>query len=178
MDLQRVPALGPTITALVYADAEQLIGVDQTLPLERAMIDSILFGASMIDSVADLLFQLYERLGLLLYRHSHDDDLGKSPFFSRIASIAICREFGGVEPERHPGIPKACRCYQRDAKPSVESPVSRSGRDVQLHSGQSSPAGYIPRMLRPAMGICTGATYSSAVWATASCGPPFMTSAI
>jgi hypothetical protein len=62
------------LIALVYADAEQFIGVDETLSLETALLDSFRLGVPTPESVADVLFALYERLGLLLYRHSFTDD--------------------------------------------------------------------------------------------------------
>lgn len=74
MDLEAKRDEQGQLIALVYVDAQQLIGVDQTMTLEAAMLDAIRFGEPMIESVADLLFHLYERLGLLLYRHSFDDD--------------------------------------------------------------------------------------------------------
>jgi hypothetical protein len=60
--------------ALLYTDAEQLIGVDQTILLESAFLESVRLGVPTPQSVADVLFQQYERLGLLFYRHSYDDD--------------------------------------------------------------------------------------------------------
>ncbi|MGL5096080.1 MAG: hypothetical protein ACRDD1_10855, partial [Planctomycetia bacterium] len=64
------------LAALMYADAEQLIGVDQTVTLEAAAIDAVLYGAPTVESVADVLFQIYTRLGLLLYSHGWNDDPG------------------------------------------------------------------------------------------------------
>jgi hypothetical protein len=58
------------IEGLVYADAQQFIGVDQTLTLEAAMLDAARVGFPSPQSVGDLLFQLYERLGVVLYRYS------------------------------------------------------------------------------------------------------------
>ena len=60
-----------SLIALVYTDAQQLIGVDETLSLESALLDSARLGVPTPESVADSLFQLYERLGLLLYRTSY-----------------------------------------------------------------------------------------------------------
>jgi hypothetical protein len=62
------------LIALIYADADQIIGVDQTLSLEQAMLDCVRFGVPTPQSIADCLFLLYERLGLLLYRNSYTDD--------------------------------------------------------------------------------------------------------
>ena len=59
-----------TLLGLVYTDAQQLIGVDETLPLESALLDSARLGVPTPESVADSLFHLYERLGLLMYRTS------------------------------------------------------------------------------------------------------------
>ena len=73
MDLEPLRDAQGILTALVYADAEQLIGVDQTLSLEAAMQDAIRLGEPTLESVADVLFQMYERLGLLLYKHSFVD---------------------------------------------------------------------------------------------------------
>ncbi|TWT63738.1 tetratricopeptide repeat-containing protein [Rubinisphaera italica] len=73
MDLQRHPAEGE-LTALVYSDAEQLIGVDETLPLETAMLKAVCYGEPHVTSISTLMFQLYMRLGTLLYRHSYEDD--------------------------------------------------------------------------------------------------------
>jgi len=64
---------GKRLIALVYADAEQFIGVDQTLSLEAALLESTRLGVPTAESVADVLFYLYERLGLLLYSHSYTD---------------------------------------------------------------------------------------------------------
>ena len=63
------------LIALIYADADQIIGVDETLSLEQAMLDCVRFGVPTPESIADCLFMLYERLGLLLYRNSYTDDL-------------------------------------------------------------------------------------------------------
>ena len=149
MDLHRTPATGDTITALVYADAEQLIGVDQTLTLERAMIDSILFGAPTVESVAELLFQLYERLGLLLYRHSDDENLADEPLFEphrldrrMVENLAAWDRQGSL-------------AYLRRVNANTETqdaPWNRQFRDpaamFRYIIRQASPAGYVPRMLR------------------------------
>src|SRR5262245_22842437 len=50
---------------LVYADAQQFIGVDQTLTLESALLDAARVGFPTPESVGELLFQLYERLGVV-----------------------------------------------------------------------------------------------------------------
>lgn len=61
------------LEGLVYDDAQQFIGVDQTLPLEAAMLDAARVGFPSPASVGDLLFQLYERLGVVLYRYATGD---------------------------------------------------------------------------------------------------------
>jgi hypothetical protein len=62
------------LVALIYEDAEQFIGVDQTLSLEAALLDGTRLGVPTPQSAADVLFQLYERLGLILYRNCYADD--------------------------------------------------------------------------------------------------------
>ena len=59
-----------TIEGLVYADAQQFIGVDQTLTLEAALLDACRVGFPTPESVADVLFHLYERLGVVMYRYA------------------------------------------------------------------------------------------------------------
>jgi len=70
---RRLSPDGP-IAGLVYTDAQQLIGVDETLSLETALLDAALLGVPTPASAADALFQLYERLGLLMYRASYVED--------------------------------------------------------------------------------------------------------
>jgi hypothetical protein len=55
---------------LVYDDAQQFIGVDATLPLEDVMLEYARTGSPRHDSVAEVLFHLYERLGIVLYKYS------------------------------------------------------------------------------------------------------------
>lgn len=70
---RRETANGPLI-GLIYTDAQQLIGVDETLSLESALLDAARLGVPTPESVADALFQLYERLWLLMYRTSYVED--------------------------------------------------------------------------------------------------------
>jgi hypothetical protein len=76
LEPRKHPETGELI-ALVYADAEQFIGVDQTLSLEAALLECTRLGVPAPESVADVLFYLYERLGLLLYRNAYTDDPNK-----------------------------------------------------------------------------------------------------
>jgi hypothetical protein len=69
---------GGELVSLVYDDAQQAIGVDQTVALEDAMLDAVLFGNPSVASVRQVLFAVYERLGQLLYRVSYDDR-GREP---------------------------------------------------------------------------------------------------
>ena len=88
MGLRREPAEGDPIAALVYDDAQQLIGVDRTLTLEEAALNAVQLGSPAVESVADLLDGVYERLALLLYRCSGeaprpDGDGFTAAFFDR-----------------------------------------------------------------------------------------------
>lgn len=65
---------GSDLIALIYEDAQQMIGVEQTVPLEDALLACVRVGEPTTQSLASLLFELYERLGRLLYSHSFDDD--------------------------------------------------------------------------------------------------------
>src|SRR5262245_34083878 len=53
--------------SLVYGAAQQLIGVENTATLESAALQSVCFGVPTVPSVREVLVQLYERLGHLLY---------------------------------------------------------------------------------------------------------------
>ncbi len=59
--------------ALIYGDANQLIGVSQTCSLEEAMLDAVRFGQPTIASIRDVLVQLYERAGHLFYHIGAED---------------------------------------------------------------------------------------------------------
>jgi hypothetical protein len=62
------------LVALVYDDAQQFIGLERTPSLEAALLDAVRFGVPTPASVADVLFSIYERLDLLLYRNSTVED--------------------------------------------------------------------------------------------------------
>lgn len=65
---------GNDLIALIYEDAQQMIGVEQTVPLEDALLACVRVGEPTPQAVAHLLFEMYERLGRLLYSHSFDDN--------------------------------------------------------------------------------------------------------
>ncbi len=67
------------VFALVYGDAQQFIGVSRTCSLEEAILDAVQSGSPSILSVRVALFQLFERLGQLLYATSYDDPPGVEP---------------------------------------------------------------------------------------------------
>jgi hypothetical protein len=149
MPLQRVPEAGDTPLALVYQDAQQLIGVDETLTLERAMLDAVRLGEPDIRSVADALFQLYERLGLLLYRHSVEADLATETNFTPQMLDRKLKE--NLEAwEKPTGQPMAHRIAVNQI--TLEAPLRNHYRDpAELFSfilKQENPGEYIPRMLR------------------------------
>lgn len=82
------------IEGLVYADAQQFIGVDQTLPLEAAMLDAARVGFPTPSSVGDLLFHLYERLGVVLYRYSAGDPPPQPRKGMTLAELGLDRHLG------------------------------------------------------------------------------------
>ena len=59
--------------ALIYGDAQQLIGVPQTCTLEQAMLNAVLYGRPTVTSVREVLVQLYERAGHLFYHVGRED---------------------------------------------------------------------------------------------------------
>lgn len=148
MDLRRVPDAGP-VQALVYADAQQFIGVDQTVPLEAAVLAAVRFGGPRIESVAGVLFQVYERLGLLLYRHAADFNTSDETFFS--PHCLDPRLLTNLDAwDRPTGLP-----YMRRVAANTQAqdhPLNRQFRDPVymfrhiLRHPQS--AAFIPRMLR------------------------------
>lgn len=142
------------LIALAYADAEQLIGVDQTMNLETAMLEAVRLGVPTIESVADLIFQLYQRLGLLLYRHSFNDappasveEPNEQGLFTRIDS----HWFDNLEAwEKNPGEAFSLRSSiptQLD-----NSPLEKHFRDpaymLRYVSQYTEPWQFIPQMLR------------------------------
>lgn len=62
------------LDALIYEDAEQFLGVEETTTLEDAFLRSVLVGSPTPVSVANVISQLYERVGHLLYNASYVDD--------------------------------------------------------------------------------------------------------
>ena len=61
------------LISILYGDAQQFIGVEQTVPLEQAMLDTVLYGNPSLTSIHQVIFALYERLGRLLYGTSYDE---------------------------------------------------------------------------------------------------------
>lgn len=58
---------GQPRVVLVYQDAQQHIGTDETIWLETAVLRSVQFGAPSTQSVIDSLRELYSQLGRVLY---------------------------------------------------------------------------------------------------------------
>jgi hypothetical protein len=61
---------GTKIVGLVYGDAQQFLGVPTTTSLESAVLGAVAHGAPSPSSVAQVLRQLFERIGFLLYPNS------------------------------------------------------------------------------------------------------------
>ena len=68
------------LMCLVYGDAQQLIGVSETLTLESAALDAVRLGVPTLASVREVLVQLYERIGHLLYEGGEEDDPERADF--------------------------------------------------------------------------------------------------
>jgi len=67
MMLKRGPDRNGQAISLIYSDAEEAIGIPNTVPLEEAVLDSVLYGNPTVASVRNVLVQLFVRLGLHLY---------------------------------------------------------------------------------------------------------------
>jgi hypothetical protein len=68
------------LMCLVYGDAQQFIGVSETLTLESAALDAVHLGVPTLASVREVLVQLFERIGYLLYEGSDEDDPERADF--------------------------------------------------------------------------------------------------
>lgn len=64
----KLPAEGePRWMSLIYGDAQQFIGVERTVNLEEAFLNSICYGNPSLESIDFVLVERLERLGHLLY---------------------------------------------------------------------------------------------------------------
>jgi hypothetical protein len=70
----------PTLMSLVYGDAQQFIGVENTTTFESAALQSIRFGFPSTRSVGFTIMELFERIGHLLYVQSCVDDPSRDNF--------------------------------------------------------------------------------------------------
>ena len=64
----------PSLASVYYGDAQQLIGVEQVVTFEEAAIKCVLTGLPTIESVLQVIDEIYERMGHLLYSQSFVDD--------------------------------------------------------------------------------------------------------
>lgn len=157
------------LEGLVYADAQQFIGVDQTLPLESAMLDAARVGFPTPASVGDLLFQLYERLGVVLYRYSAGDPPPPPEPGRSLADLNLDRHLGrnldqwNPRPAPDAGPAPVSRdqfrarlAFETRAYASMYADDSERFRDpvdffraVENHIGRGgAPADFVPILLR------------------------------
>lgn len=68
MALEPVRETDGTLVGLVYQDAQQFVGVDRTASLEQAFLESVLHGAPTSESLANVLTEMFARVGHLLYQ--------------------------------------------------------------------------------------------------------------
>ncbi len=78
---------GKTWMSLVYGDAQQFIGVEDTVPLEEAFLATVRHGNPAVQSMGFVLVELLERLGHLFYATSFVDDPGEPGYVFRIPRL-------------------------------------------------------------------------------------------
>jgi hypothetical protein len=64
----------PALMSIVYGDAHQFLGVAVTSPFETAALETVRSGFPRLDSVCNVLVELFERIGFLLYSQAFVDD--------------------------------------------------------------------------------------------------------
>ncbi len=81
--------------ALLYGAAHQLIGVESITTFEEAALTSVLHGWPMLESIGVVLWELYERLGHLLYYVQFEYDPAKE--YARDRRNRYVLEIGHLE---------------------------------------------------------------------------------
>lgn len=121
----------PRLISLVYGDAQQFIGVERTVPLEEAVLQSVRFGIPTVQSIAFVLVELFERIGHLLYATSFVDDPATEDYVFRI-----------------PGVPRGLNVWKTD---SLCQSV-RTDTNVLVNHGVSQfldPVDYFEKWILP-----------------------------
>jgi hypothetical protein len=158
---------GDHLLGLVYADAQQFLGVRAT-SLEDAFLGAVCHGTPSPASLADVFAQLYERVGHLLYQVSFVHDPGAPGFVLDVPHLetslaawsrtdgepARVRQYVNIwaAPDRgafrDPVDYLECVCqgvpWQGDPIEEEEGPVHQPA--CQL--GDPEPGDLVPRMLR------------------------------
>jgi hypothetical protein len=83
----RNPADDSRTVCLVYGDAQQFIGVDRTVYLEDAFLNSVRYGNPSTQSVGHVFAELLERLGHLLYATSYVEDPAADGYILRMPNL-------------------------------------------------------------------------------------------
>lgn len=110
MTLEQVRDETGVLRALLYQDAQQFIGVEKTLLLEEAFVLGVRDGSPSAESLANVLTELFARVGHLLYQASRPVDAraileeriqqnfcrweqpGDPNAVRRIVNVALCNE--------------------------------------------------------------------------------------
>lgn len=158
---------GDCLVGLVYADAQQFLGVPAT-SLEDAFLNAVRHGTPSPASLADVFAQLYERIGHLLYGTWSVADPAEGDFVLDVPHLqrslaawtetesepARVRQYvntWAVHERNHFRDPVDYLDFVRAWVPWRGDPPGGSAGPVQRPERQESgpaPAGLVPRMLR------------------------------
>ncbi|MBI1917937.1 MAG: NUDIX domain-containing protein [Planctomycetes bacterium] len=158
---------GDRLLGLVYADAQQFLGVPAT-SLEDAFLGAVCHGTPSPASLADVFAQLYERVGHLLYQTSYPDNPDDPAFVLDVPRLqtslaawtrpdgepARVRQYVNIwaAPDRgafrDPVDYLDCVCqgvpWRGDATEDGEGEIHQPAH----HPGDPEPGDLVPRMLR------------------------------
>jgi hypothetical protein len=131
--VEEAPPDGAPLMSLVYGDAHQFIGVESTLSLEAAALHAVRFGVPTVESVCEVLVQLYERIGHLLHSASAEDNPARDDFVLDVPRLADRLPLWGFAPDGRSG---------EDARPYLQSVLTDIECWVRRGVGQylSAPA--------------------------------------
>lgn len=151
MTLRAVRDASQRLVALRYQDAQQFINVDQTMPLETAFLQCVTRGSPTPGSLANVLTELFARVGHLLYRGAD----AVLPVAADGNAIVVndnkpLQEF--LDKWNEPGVPQTARRLALAGVPLKEEgfydPVDFFAFVLDQLSSGAAGRDYLPRMLR------------------------------
>jgi hypothetical protein len=145
MTLDPVFKTNGKLCALLYQDAQQFIGVDRTASMEEAFLASVLNGSPKPESIANVLTELFARVGHLLYRGACPvEPRGKKFFLKPNTPLEE-----SVQRWKAPGEPRSARRIALALQPKeMLDPVNFLDFIADELEAGKRPKDFIPRMLR------------------------------